>query len=125
MPLPTNATASFSNRINNRYLHIFLQHLCQNNLALTSQTFCPTFNLSIIPCPAPGRHKILFFSIDAEEKFVAKFFFCLHMWFTFPLEDCVSSMSSRSSSLFLSPIYCLSDSYSTSGTALCTKRQLQ
>lgn len=79
MPLPVNTMASFSNRINNRYLHIFLQHLCQNNLALAFQTFCHTLNLSITLSTAPGRHKIRVFSVDAEEKFYSKIFSSAHI----------------------------------------------
>lgn len=48
------------------------------------------------------------------------------MGFTFPLKDCVSSTSPRSSSpLFLAPIYCSADSYYTSNTALHYKTQQQ
>lgn len=71
MPLPADAIASFSNRINNRYLHIFLQQLCQSNLALAFQIFYHTLNYAT---PAPGRHKIVLFSIYAEEKVYSGFF---------------------------------------------------
>lgn len=65
MPLPANAIASFSKRINDRYLHIFLQQLCQSNLALAFQIFFHTLNYTTL---APGRHKIFLSSIYDEEK---------------------------------------------------------
>ena len=71
MPLPANAMASFSSRINNRYLHIFLQLLCQSNLALAFQTFCHTLNYT---SPALGKRKIFLSSIYAEEKVYSRVF---------------------------------------------------
>lgn len=113
MPLPANAMAPFSNRINNRYLHIFLQQLCQSNLALTFQIFCCTLNYTT---PALRRCKTFLSSIYAKEKVYSRVFLLpticgFHsLWKT---SFGRSSMSQRSSSLFLTSIYSLASCYST------------